>query len=154
MAARSHPARHGHALLWAQPAPDGRYYLSLLELPSGVWHIDLVPAHADGGLRLALGAVGEDAGAGGLRASLWGGLAGCAGDLRFPSGTGVALGGDGGGTRGAAQPLPERASRRAGRRGRPGGDACAVNRACDLDAQLDGDARARRFGQRDAPAVL
>jgi hypothetical protein len=118
-----------------------------------VWHIDLVPAHADGGLRLALGAVDEDGGAGGLRPSPRGGLAGCAGDLRFPSGTRVALG-DGGGTRGAAQPLPERASRPTGRRGRPGGDACAVNRACDLDAQLDGDARARRFGQRDAPAVL
>jgi hypothetical protein len=81
----------------------------------------------------------------------WPGAREICGSRRAP---GVALGGDGGGTRGAAQPLPERASRRAGRRGRPGGDACAVNRACDLDAQLDGDARARRFGQRDAPAVL
>ena len=64
-----------------------------------------------------------------------------------------ALGGDGGRTRGAAQPLPERAPRPAGRSGRPGGDACAANRARDLDAQLDGHARARRLGQRDAPAV-
>jgi hypothetical protein len=59
-----------------------------------------------------------------------------------------------GGTRGAAQPSPERASRPAGRRGRPGGDASAANRARDLDAQQDGDAGARRLGQLDAPAVL
>jgi CheY-like chemotaxis protein len=63
------------------------------------------------------------------------------------------LGGDGGGTRDAAQPLPECASRPAGRRGRPGGDGCAANRPCDLDAQVYGNARAGRLGQRDAPAV-
>ena len=38
-------------------------------------------------------------------------------------------------------------------RGRPGGDARAMNRASDLDAQLDRDAKASGLGQGEAPAV-
>ena len=57
-------------------------------------------------------------------------------------------------TRGAAQPLPERASRSARRRGRPRGDGSAANPACDLDVQLDWDAGARRLPEATAARVL
>lgn len=122
---------------------------NLLPITAGIVVFSERRPGGEAGVLRALGLAGVGIGAA-LLASLGYQEAELGGSHRPP---GVALGGDGRGTRGAAQPLPERTSRLAGRRGRPGGDGGAANRAGDLDAQLNGDARARRLRQRNAPAV-